>query len=214
MAVTIGLVWLLSVGVAQVRTVDAARETARAVARGDDPGEAVARGQRVAPEGAEVAVTTTEGEVVVTASGHVAGSGRAVLVPAGRGGQRGGGGGRRGGLAMRRPDDRGAATVFAVACLAVLLLIGSALGVVAAMVRAHRTAQAAADLAALAAASALARGRDPCGSAADIAAANGAELLSCTIDGQDALVTVEVAGPRWLGQDGDLGAEARAGPAG
>ncbi|MFI2708388.1 TadE family type IV pilus minor pilin, partial [Nocardioides sp. CER28] len=33
-AVTIGLVWLLSVGAAQVRTVDAARETARALARG------------------------------------------------------------------------------------------------------------------------------------------------------------------------------------
>ncbi len=115
---------------------------------------------------------------------------------------------------MRRTDDRGAVTVFAVACLAVVLLIGSALGVVAAMVRAHRTAQSAADLAALAAASALARGRDPCRSAADVAAANGAELLSCAIDGQDALVTVEVAGPRWLGQDGDLGAEARAGPAG
>ena len=34
-AVTLGLVWLLAVGAAQVRTVDAARETARAVARGD-----------------------------------------------------------------------------------------------------------------------------------------------------------------------------------
>jgi Flp pilus assembly protein TadG len=74
-AVTIGLVWLLSVGVAQVRTVDAARETARAVARGDDLGEAVARGQRVAPAGAEVAVTTTDGEVVVTATGQVSGPG-------------------------------------------------------------------------------------------------------------------------------------------
>ena len=114
---------------------------------------------------------------------------------------------------MSRPDERGAVTVFAVACLAVLLLIGSALGVVAAMVRAHRSAQAAADLAALAAASAVARGRDPCGSAAQIAAANGAELQSCEIDGQDAVVTVEVTGPRWLGQEGDLTAEARAGPA-
>ena len=34
-AVAIGLVWLLSVGAAQVRAVDAARETARALARGD-----------------------------------------------------------------------------------------------------------------------------------------------------------------------------------
>ena len=43
LAVTVGLVWLLSVGAAQIRTVDAARETARAVARGDDVGAAVAR---------------------------------------------------------------------------------------------------------------------------------------------------------------------------
>ena len=39
-AVTIGLVWLLSVGAAQIQVVDAARETARAVARGDDSGSA------------------------------------------------------------------------------------------------------------------------------------------------------------------------------
>ncbi|UMG94733.1 hypothetical protein MF408_08035 [Nocardioides sp. TF02-7] len=38
MAVTTALVWLLSVGAAQVRTVDAAREAARAVARGGRPG--------------------------------------------------------------------------------------------------------------------------------------------------------------------------------
>jgi Flp pilus assembly protein TadG len=74
-AVTIGLVWLLSIGVAQVRTVDAARETARAVARGDDTGAAVARGQRVAPEGARVTVTTGDGQVVATATGHVTGPG-------------------------------------------------------------------------------------------------------------------------------------------
>ncbi len=74
-AVTIGLVWLLSVGIAQVRTVDAARETARLVARGDDLGEAVVRGQRVAPEGARVVVATTDGQVVATATGHVPGPG-------------------------------------------------------------------------------------------------------------------------------------------
>ena len=34
-SLTIGLVWLLTIGVAQVRMVDAARETARAGARGD-----------------------------------------------------------------------------------------------------------------------------------------------------------------------------------
>ena len=113
---------------------------------------------------------------------------------------------------MSRTDERGAVTVFAVSCLAVLLLIGSALGVVAAMVRAHRAAQSAADLGALAAASALARGRDPCGSAAGIVAANDAALTSCEIRGRDALVTVEVEGPKWLGQTADLTARARAGP--
>ncbi len=74
-AVTIGLVWLLSVGAAQIRTVDAARETARAVARGDDVGAAVARGRRVAPDGAEVAVTRAGGQVVATSSARVEGPG-------------------------------------------------------------------------------------------------------------------------------------------
>jgi Flp pilus assembly protein TadG len=74
-AVTIGLVWLLAVGAAQIRTVDAARETARAVARGDDVGEAVARGRRVAPEGAEVSVSTGGGQVVASSSARVDGPG-------------------------------------------------------------------------------------------------------------------------------------------
>jgi hypothetical protein len=74
-AVTIGLVWLLAVGAAQIRTVDAARETARAVARGDDVGAAVARGRRVAPEGAEVSVSRGGGQVVATSSAQVDGPG-------------------------------------------------------------------------------------------------------------------------------------------
>jgi uncharacterized membrane protein len=53
-----------------------------------------------------------------------------------------------------------------VACLSLLLLVGAGLGVVAAMVRDHRVAQSAADLAALAGASALQRGDDPCAAAA------------------------------------------------
>jgi hypothetical protein len=74
-AVTIGLVWLLSVGAAQVRTVDAARETARALARGDDEGAALARGEDVAPPGSTLTVTRGGGEVRVTVSGEVAGPG-------------------------------------------------------------------------------------------------------------------------------------------
>jgi len=75
MAVTVGLVWLLSVGAAQVRTVDAARETARAVARGDDVGTAVAVGERVAPEGVTVRVSTEGDRVVAHAAGRVPGPG-------------------------------------------------------------------------------------------------------------------------------------------
>jgi hypothetical protein len=74
-AVTIGLVWLLAVGAAQVRAVDAARETARAVARGDDLDAAVARGERVAPPGSTVSVQTGGGEVTVVVAGRVPGPG-------------------------------------------------------------------------------------------------------------------------------------------
>lgn len=75
LAVTTALVWLLSVGSAQVRTVDAAREAARAAARGDDPAAAVAIGQQVAPEGVLVTVTTAGERVVAQASGQVPGPG-------------------------------------------------------------------------------------------------------------------------------------------
>lgn len=111
-------------------------------------------------------------------------------------------------------DEAGGATLFAVAMLAVLLLLGAALGVVAAMVTAHRTAQSAADLAALAGATAVQQGRDGCARATAVAAANGAALTGCRVDGLEVRVDVRVTGPRWLGQAGDLSGRARAGPAG
>jgi len=74
-AMTIGLVWVLSVGAAQLRVVDAARETARAVARGDDVGSALAAGERVAPDGAQVTVAGggPGGEVVAVAVARIDG---------------------------------------------------------------------------------------------------------------------------------------------
>lgn len=75
LAVTVGLVWLLSVGAAQVRTVDAAREAARAVARGDDAASAVAVGEQVAPDGVTVTVSRSGDRVVARASGRVPGPG-------------------------------------------------------------------------------------------------------------------------------------------
>jgi len=114
---------------------------------------------------------------------------------------------------VTRRAERGSATLFALALVGVLVLVGAALGVVAAMVHAHRVAQSAADLAALAGAEAQARGRDPCARAAELATANDARLDSCAVQGRDVRVQVTVAGPHWLGQHHDLSAQARAGPA-
>jgi len=74
LAVTWGLVWLLSVGSAQLRVVDAARETARAAARGDAPASAIARGEQVAP-GSRVALSVGDGEVRTTVTAAVASPG-------------------------------------------------------------------------------------------------------------------------------------------
>jgi Flp pilus assembly protein TadG len=83
-AVTIGLVWLLAVGADQLRAVDAARETARALARGEAPEAAVAVGKQVAPDGATVQVATVDGRIHVTVTGEVSGPGGifAALPPA------------------------------------------------------------------------------------------------------------------------------------
>lgn len=74
-ALTAGLVWMLAVGAAQVRVIDASREAARAVARGDDPTSAQGVAERIAPEGARVRVEVGETEVVVTTSARVTGPG-------------------------------------------------------------------------------------------------------------------------------------------
>ncbi len=100
-----------------------------------------------------------------------------------------------------------------VAMVGVLLVVGAALGVVTAMVRAHRIAQSGADLAALAGAHGLALGRDGCLAAGRIAAANEVRLTGCRVEGRTLVVTVRAVGPHWLGQTADLSAEARAGPA-
>lgn len=75
LAFTLGLVWLLSLAAAQVRMVDATRETARAVARGDDVEAAVERGREVAPPGAELTLTSTGTRVVVSGTVRVDGVG-------------------------------------------------------------------------------------------------------------------------------------------
>lgn len=120
----------------------------------------------------------------------------------------------RGTLRGAARGDRGGATVFTAACVAVLLLVGSALAVVTAALVGHRKAQAAADLAALAAASARAEGSDGCSAGAAIAEANDVRQIACTSAGEVVTVKVSVPGPDWLAWSADLTARARAGPAG
>ncbi|MBS1695811.1 MAG: flp pilus-assembly TadE/G-like family protein, partial [Actinobacteria bacterium] len=88
-------------------------------------------------------------------------------------------------------DDSGSATLLGVAVIAVLLTVTAGMAVVGSAVIARHRAQAAADLAALAAAQGLAAGEAlGCGEAARVAAAMRTEVLACTVDGLDVTVTV------------------------
>lgn len=113
---------------------------------------------------------------------------------------------------MSRRDEAGAATLLVLTMAGVLVFLAAALVVVAAMVVAHRAAQSAADLAALAGARGVAVGGDACAYAQQMALANGARITSCAVTGRVVEVEVAVAGPHWLGQSADLAARARAGP--
>jgi len=97
-----------------------------------------------------------------------------------------------------------------VAALLAVTVGGAYLG--SAVVARHR-AQAAADLAALAAAARLPAGADAaCRRATAVARAMRADDVGCTVRGLDAVVSVKVAVP--LAGWGSAGAAARAGPAG
>jgi secretion/DNA translocation related TadE-like protein len=113
---------------------------------------------------------------------------------------------------MSRAGQAGSVSLLVVAMAGVLLMLTAALGVVSAMVHAHRVAQSAADLAALAGAQRLAAGADACTAAGRIAEANGARMSSCQVTGPDVTVEVVAPGPRWLGQVSDLAGRSRAGP--
>ncbi|WP_449385812.1 Rv3654c family TadE-like protein [Cellulomonas soli] len=127
------------------------------------------------------------------------------LAPARRAGTLGGPGravsgrpGRRQGCRWWRrwggpSDDRGSGTVVVVALVAVVLVLGSGLGLLAGAHGATGQAQAAADLAALAGAAALPRSglEQACAIAEETAARNGARVTACAGDGPQVLrVTV------------------------
>lgn len=74
-AVGLGLVWVLSLAVAQMRVVDGAREGARVAARGEGVAATRAAALRVAPEGATVGLRQGSGLVTVVVSAEVRGPG-------------------------------------------------------------------------------------------------------------------------------------------
>ena len=114
--------------------------------------------------------------------------------------------------AVHRPrDERGAAVVVGIALVAVLVLVAAVSVGSVAIVVAHRRAQVAADLAALAGAGALERGGDPCGAAGRIAGRHDAEVTRCLVEGSGVVVATAVTLPAALG-GADVPARARAGP--
>lgn len=108
--------------------------------------------------------------------------------------------------------ERGSASLLVVTMAGVLMLVAVAATVVVAMVRTHRMAQSAADLAALAGAEAAQRGGDGCAVAGEVAGANGARVLRCVSDASNTLLEVAITGPQWHGHVVELRARARAGP--
>lgn len=108
-------------------------------------------------------------------------------------------------------DQRGVAVVLVLGMIAVLTTLALIAGAAIALVVAHRKAQAAADLAALAGATDLQAGRDGCSAAQRIAVSNGAVVASCAVEGAEVVVTVVVTASGLLGGR-ELRARARAGP--
>ncbi len=100
--------------------------------------------------------------------------------------------------------------MLAAAMVVAVLTVTVAVAQIGAAVLARHGAQAAADLAALAAASAVPAGSaEACERARDVAAAMGASVTACAVTGPD--VTVQVSVRAGLGV-GEARAAARAGP--
>ena len=67
LALTVSLIWVLSLGITQVRCLDAAREAARLAARGDAD-QAHAAAAQAAPDEATIAIAEADGLITVTVS--------------------------------------------------------------------------------------------------------------------------------------------------
>lgn len=113
----------------------------------------------------------------------------------------------------RLNGERGSASIWVVCCCALLLVVAlaSVLRTTAVLVR-HR-AEAAADLAALAAASHAGDGEAAaCAHGARVAHGMSARLVSCRLAGWEAAVEIEVRPSLALGSWGVAHGRARAGP--
>lgn len=109
--------------------------------------------------------------------------------------------------------ERGAATLLVVGVSGFLLVLTLGLVSVAAAVGARRSADAAADLTALAGAAAMARGEDGCLAAGSVAEANHARVRVCRPEGEELYVEVAVSTAGLLGRgEVQLQGRARAGP--
>jgi Flp pilus assembly protein TadG len=75
LSLVLGCTWFVAIAATKVRVVDAAREVARVVARGETEAAAVSHGRRVAPDGTRFSVRRGGGQVVVEASVAVDGPG-------------------------------------------------------------------------------------------------------------------------------------------
>ena len=75
LSLVLGCVWVVALAATKVRVVDAAREVARVVARGDVDAVAVGHGRRVAPDGTRFSIRRSDGRVVVEAAVAVPGPG-------------------------------------------------------------------------------------------------------------------------------------------
>lgn len=108
-------------------------------------------------------------------------------------------------------DEQGAGTVLAVSMIGLIVTVTVGVSGTVGVVAAHRRAQSAADLAALAGAGALQDGGAACARAATIAERNGASLSRCRVEDWD--VRVEVTRRlRLPGLEMELAARGRAGP--
>ncbi|MGQ4600891.1 Rv3654c family TadE-like protein [Nocardia sp. R6R-6] len=115
---------------------------------------------------------------------------------------------------LRTSGEHGVATVFACSGLVALISVTLLIAQVGAVVVARHRAQAAADMAALAAASALVQGVNvACAEAGEVARRMGTRIRDCTAAEWDVSVTVEANVPIGLYRDRSVRAIARAGPA-